>query len=966
MPHLPTGTVTLLFTDIEGSTQLLQQLGSRYVEVLSECRALLRAAFEQWDGYEVDTQGDAFFVAFAHVTDAIAAAVHAQRALFIHQWPEGVNVRVRMGLHTGEPELMAEGYVGIDVHRAARIMSAGHGGQVLLSQTTRDLVAHDLPEDVSLRDLGEHSLKDIKGVSHLFQLVIADLPDKFPPLKTSGQRQIRYLPTPPTPFIGREQEVTAVRNLLYNTGARLLTLTGPAGVGKTRLALQVATELIYEFLNGVSFIDLSQIYDIDGFVAAIAQLLAIKEEMGQSLLERVKTILRELHILLILDNFEQIIVASPVLADLLASCGRLQVLVTSRVMLHIQAERIFDVPPLKLPTSRHLPDVGELLRYEAIKLFIQRAQAVQPDFRLTPANAAAVTSICTRLDGIPLAIELAAARSRYFPPQTLLSKLEQGLDVLSKRAHDIPARQQTLRGAIAWSYELLSSEEQQVFRRLAVCVNGCTIEAARQICTAAREFEGPIEEILETLVDQSLLQLQRQTGDGLRFRMLQTLREYGLERLASAGETAITGAAHATYYLSWVQQAASFIIGAEQADWLDRLEQEYENVRTALEWMLKQARDENEWGEQALQLCIALINFWEIRGPFSEGATFLERALTVSKNAAPAIRAEALHHAALLALSMDDTARAETLLRESQVLFRESKDKAGMANILRMQGSFAWVKNNYKLARRLLEEALAIYRELGERIGVASTRDALVQIAIVQCNYSKARSLQEENLAYYKAWGEKYRTAYPLYHLARIQFLSNSDLKQAEELADESLGLFRQVRNRRLVAYVLTLLAQIHLVQKDVKKARPLVEEAMSTFKELEDRSGIALALITRAQMAVYQENPAAARTAYEESWKLIQAIDTKELTADCLEGLGAILLTQGELRWATQLWAQAATLRADLVTPIPPVYRSSYERAVTMARTQMSTENFQRAWTEGRQKPLEQALIPPDSDTAK
>ncbi len=952
MRHLPTGIVTLLFTDIEGSTLLLQRLGSRYARVLAECRTLLRAAFELWDGYEVDTQGDAFFVAFTSAADALAAAVNAQRALFTHSWPKDVTVRVRMGLHTGEPEATSEGYIGMDVHHAARVMSAGHGGQVLLSQVTREQVASELPSGVSLRDLGEYSLKDIEGVNCLFQLIIADLPNDFPPLKASGPRQVRYLPLAPTPFIGREQEVATAQHLLRNTGTRLLTLVGPAGVGKTRLALQVATTLTNAFLNGVSFIDLSQARDTESFVAAIAQLLAIKEEAGQALLERVIATLQALHILLVLDNFEQVTAARPILARLLATCNQLQVLVTSRVMLHIQAERILEVPPLALPDARRLPDLAALSRYESINLFVQRAQALQPDFRLTPANAPFVARICTQLDGIPLAIELAAARSRYFPPQVLLTQLESGLDILSKKSPDVPQRQQTLRGAIAWSYELLSEEEQLVFRHLAVCAHGCTIEAAQQICGFA---EAPIE-ILETLVDQSMLQLQRQSEQEPRFTMLQTLREFGLERLAEAKETEATQTAHALYYLSWAQQAATFSTGAQQVEWLDRQEQEYENLRIALEWMLQQSG--NEWGERALLLCLALMSLWEIRGPVSEGAVFLERALAASLDIAPETRAEALQQAAYLALSMDNTTRAEALLRESQTLFRASKDKAGMANILRMQGSLAWAKSNYKLARRLLDEALSIYRELGNRKGVISTRAALAQIAIIQCDFSRARALLEENVAYHQAWDERYQTAHPLYHLARILFLAQSPQQQTLELAEHSLALFRQVRNGRMVAYVLCLLAQIHLVQKNIELALPLLEEALSKFEEAGDRYGRALALTISAWLSASRRDATTARKRYEESWQLIVAIDARELKATCLEGTGNVLHAQGDTTRAIQLWAQAATLRADMVAPMPPIYRGCYERAVADARKQLGAKDFQATWTQGRQELLEQASV--------
>src|SRR5579859_7887762 len=486
MPELPTGTVTLFFTDLEGSTRLLQRLGERYAEVLAEMRRLLRAVFAEWHGHEVDTQGDAFFVVFARATDAVAAAVACQRALAQHAWPEGLSVRVRIGLHTGEPQLTADGYIGVAVHHAARIMSAAHGGQILLSQTTRELVEADLPEGVALGDLGEHRLKDLHRPSHLYQLLLPDQLADFPPLKTLDTRP-NNLPIQPTPFIGREKEVAAVCALLRRPEVRLLTLTGTGGVGKTRLGLQVAAELSDLFEDGVFLAPLAPVSAPEQVLLTIAQTLSIGEYSDQPLFSLLQSALKEKHLLLLLDNFEQVATAAVVVAELLTACPRLKVLVTSRVALHVRAEQEFAVPPLALPrlTSKQLPDIAALSQYEAVALFIARAQAVKPDFQVNNANAPAVAGICARLDGLPLAIELAAARIKHFPPHTLLARLEQGLGILSGGARDLPARQQTLRGAMAWSYDLLSPEEQQLFRRFAVFVDGAAIEAAEQVCQAA-------------------------------------------------------------------------------------------------------------------------------------------------------------------------------------------------------------------------------------------------------------------------------------------------------------------------------------------------------------------------------------------------------------------------------------------------------------------------------------------------
>ncbi len=613
MRQLPTGTVTMLFTDIEGSTRLLQQLGDRYAGVLAEFRHLMRTAFQHWSGHEVDTQGDAFFVVFARAIDAVMAAVDAQRSLASHSWPQGTTVRVRMGLHTGEPSLTSEGYVGLDVHRAARIMSAGYGGQVLLSQTTRDLVEHELPVGVRLRDLGEHRLKDLGHPMRLFQLVIADLPADFPPLKTLDAHP-NNLPVQPTPLIGREQKVAAVAELLGSEDVRLVTFTGPGGVGKTRLGLQVAAELSDRFVDGVFFVNLAPIREPEFVLRAIAQTLDVKEtaEQGQGQaqpLHRLKAFLREKHILLVLDNFEQVTEAAVQVAELLAACPRLKVLVTSRIALHVRAEHEFSVPPLSVPNLKHLPDLVALSQYEAVALFIQRAQAVKPDFAVTSANAPAVAAICVRLDGLPLAIELAAARIKYFPAQTLLARLEQGLAVLSGGARDLPERQQTLRSTMAWSYDLLSPYERKLFRRLSVFVDGCTLDASEAICKAVDALEGDILEGLASLVDKSLLRQEEEAEGEPRFGMLQTLREFGLECLADAKEMEATRHAHALYYLRLAKETGPHLKGTAAARWLTRLEQEHENLRAALDWLLEQAYQEKDeqQAEEAFRLCAPLV-----------------------------------------------------------------------------------------------------------------------------------------------------------------------------------------------------------------------------------------------------------------------------------------------------------------------------------------------------------------------
>src|SRR5262245_61096232 len=481
----PTGTITFLFTDIQGSTRLWEQHPEAMETALDRHNTLVREAIEANGGYVFKTVGDAFCTAFSVAPDALAAAVAVQRALFAELWGETGRLRVRIALHTGTASAHNGDYTGFTLSRVARILAAGHGDQILLSRVTEELINDQLPLDVTLRDLGAHQLKDLSRPENIFQVLASGLPERFPPLKTL-ERRASNLPAQMTPLIGRVQEAAAACALLRRPDVRLLNLLGPGGTGKTRLGLQVASDMLDEFESGIYFVGLTPI-SVPGLVTAtIAQTLGLKEGSGQPVIESLKDFLRDKHLLLLLDNFEQVVDAAPLLAELLAAAPRLKMLITSRAVLHLSGEHAFPVPPLALPDSASLQSasadvVSALSHYTAVELFIQRAQAVKPDFQVTTANAAAVAEICARLDGLPLAIELAAARVKLFPPQALLARLSSRLKLLVGGGQDRPARQQTLRSAIDWSYDLLDAAEQALFRRMGVFAGGGTVESAEAV-----------------------------------------------------------------------------------------------------------------------------------------------------------------------------------------------------------------------------------------------------------------------------------------------------------------------------------------------------------------------------------------------------------------------------------------------------------------------------------------------------
>lgn len=962
MPELPTGTLTLLFTDMEGSTHVLQQVGEGYADILQECRRLLRRAFGQWHGQEVDTQGDAFFVVFARASDAVGAAVDIQRALATHPWPQDAMVRVRIGLHTGEPQRFAEGYVGLDVHHAARVMSAGHGGQILLSQATSALVAQALPDGVELQDLGEHRLKDLRRPSRLFQLVVAGLPSAFPPLHTLDSRP-NNLPIEPTPFIGREREGAALCHLLARSDVRLLTLTGPAGVGKTRLALQVAAEVSDHYTDGVFVVPLAPLNDPEQVMVAIAQVLSIPDVGGSSLFGQVQRALKAKQLLLVLDNFEQVAAAALMVAELLATCPSLKIMVTSRVALHVRAEHEFAVPPLSLPDLKRLPDLPTLSQYEAIALFIERAQGVKFDFQVTNATAPAVAQMCARLDGLPLAIELAAARAKYYTPPMLLARLEQGLSVLSGGALDLPARQQTLRAAIAWSYELLSQQEQQLFRRLAVFVDGWDWQAAEQVCTAGGGLAGDILEGLESLLDKSLLRQEGQDESEPRWWMLQTLREFGLEVLASAGEMEMIRQAHAGYYLALAEEAEPHLRGSEQQRWLARLELEHENLRAALSFLLEQAHRQagtpqgHRPAERALSLCAALHPFWYMRGYILEGQAFLEQALAVRSEVSAPVRAKVLSAGVDMAFAIDDLERAEALGSEGLTLYRELGDHAGIANCLSLLGSIAHGRGQYRLAAARLEEADVLFREKGASLEHGLNLSEWARVETEQGRYEQAQVLLDECVAVNQALGEQPRIDWANYLLARLLFVSRRDPEQARRLAEQSLAQFEEQGIGWMRAFALSLLGQMHLERGEWAQARVKLEESVVIQQEVGSRGDSIEPLLGLARAALAQQELVEALRRCQESLSIMVAMGSRLFVPACLEVMGMQLAAQGRAFEAVELWGTAEALREALGAAMHPVERPDYEGAVTAARGHLGEEDFARAWAKGHITSVEQVI---------
>jgi predicted ATPase/class 3 adenylate cyclase len=801
--HLPTGTVTFLFTDIEGSTRLVRKLGAKWQEVLEDHNRLMRNAIRGEGGIDLRTEGDSVFAVFESASAAVAAAVVAQRQINSGSWPEPV--RVRMGLHTGEGVPAGDDYVGIDVHRAARIAAAGHGGQVLLSAATRTLIEQGLPAGVTLRALGRYRLKDLPDPEELHQLVMDGLFSEFPPPKTLEIPT--NLPTPLTSFIGRDREVGRIRRLLEAT--RLLTLTGAGGCGKTRLAIEAAAGMRRSYPDGVFFVELAPITDVGLVPSTIAVALGVREELTRSIEESLKDALRDRETLLVLDNFEQVVGAAALIAELLRVSPRLRVLVTSRAALHLSGEQELPVPPLEMPDTGGLPPTEQLAKYEAIALFAQRAAAVDPNFAITDESAPAVAEVCARLDGLPLAIELAASRIKLLSPAAMLDRLQHRLALLTGGAQDLPARQRTLRETIGWSYDLLQRNEQTLFCRLATFVGGWTIEAAEAVANPGEELGAETLDALGSLVDKSLVRREADDGD-LRFGMLQTIREFGIDALEESGWAAEARRRHATHFRAMAEAAEAELTRSDPG-WLDRLEREHDNLRAALRWAI-----EVEEADTGLRIAGAVWRFWQVRGHLSEGRKWTDELL------------------ALPAAAARTAARAKALLAA---------------------GSLAYWLRETDSVRGPYEESLAIYRELGDRLGEAEAAYNLAFAHMLAGDFRAAGETLRFAADMYRESNDPVRLAYANMAQSFVAF-HDGDLDRTDALVEDARRTFRERGDLWGVSVTAGTKAAVALNRGDFEGARAATFDSLDAAEALGNTLSMAVAFQGLAVLAIRLGRP--------------------------------------------------------------------------------------------------------------
>ena len=922
MASNPTGIVTFLFTDIEGSTKTAREFPEIWDTLRSRHDQILREAIESNNGFIFQIVGDAFCAAFQDIGEAVHAAVESQIALNHENWGNAP-IKVRMGIHTGQAELQESGlYHGyLTLSYVQRLMSVGHGGQVLISLATQELIQHELAEDVTLRDMGERLLKDMARPEHIYQLVIANLPSDFPPIKTLDV--VRHnIPAQMTSFIGRKKEMAEIKQILLEH--RLVTLTGSGGVGKSRLSLRVGSECLDQFPNGVWLMELAPVTNPALIPQTLLSIFNLREDSHRDGLEILIDYLRDKSLLLVLDNCEHLIeICAQISETLLRACPKLKILSSSREALGISGEVAYRVPSLDTPNPGSLPSWNELEEVDSIRLFIERATIAKPDFILTKDNAASVAQICSRLDGIPLAIELAASRVRVLTPERIADRLDDRFRLLTSGSRTALPRFQTLRAMIDWSYSLLTEQERSMFRRLAVFVGGWTLEAAELVCADVDPggiLPHDILDLLMRLVDKSLVMTEEVMGE-TRYYFLETIRQYSREKFSETTEVETIFKWHLNFFVRFAELAEENLKSRDQIIWQNRMAEEQDNLRAALEWALGRNPD------NALRIVGAANLFWTAGGYSAEGFRWTQQALEqVGKIPPPngitpeqrmVARAKALRGLARLYMSLGDNANAKRVAEESVSLYRQSLDRRGLA--------FALVILAYPL------------EFLGERV--------------------QAEAALEESYSIARAEGDVYVICRSLNMWARVILDLHHALDLSQQYVEESLGLAKAAGLRSQEAQASEILGKIATHRNDYVAARTYFRESIRVYQEIGAIFNVALEKSNLAHLERGLGNFADALGYYRETISAFRDIGQTGAVAHQLECFGFIALAQDQHERALQLFAAASALREQRNTPMMPDEQVYFAEQLKTLREKISLMKFESIWSQGRAMTMQQAV---------
>jgi predicted ATPase/class 3 adenylate cyclase/Tfp pilus assembly protein PilF/tRNA A-37 threonylcarbamoyl transferase component Bud32 len=921
-PQFLSGTYCVLFTDIEDNTHLREPSSFVTKEALARYHQILKAAVESRGGYVFKIVEATFQAIFSSASEAVQAAVAAQRVLSSEPWrTETGPLKTRMALHSCHVEARAGVYASPDFARLARLLAATQGGQILITLVTAELVQDALPEGISLVDLGERRFKDLMRPEHIYQVSASGLPDNFSPSLTLDTIP-NNLPFEVSSFIGREKEISQVKRLLGNSnpasaGSRVLTLMGAGGTGKTRLALKVAAELIEAYPQGVWLVELAPLTEPGLLPQALAQPPGLTEQPGQTLLATLLAYFKTRRTLVILDNCEHLIDAVARLVDNLArNCPDLQILVTSREALGIGGEVTFQVPPLGLPNPKKMPPLERLPDYEAVQLFIERAVAAKPDWSVTNQNAAALVKLCHRLDGIPLALELAAARIRALNVEQILAKLDERFRLLTGGNRTALPRQKTLRALIDWSYDLLSEAEQIMWRRLSIFAGSWSLEAAEQLCAGENLEDFEVMDHLIQLVNKSLVVVEDNQGQTARYRFLETIRQYGEEKLRQTAEASRLEERYLAYFVQLTEEAAPQLTGGEQIPWLERLEAEHDNLRKALE--LCQGRG-GVLLETGLQLATALWKFWEIRGYLTEGRERLTNLLAQAKSA-----------------GLDETAAYAWALNRVALLI--------------------WRQADYSAARSICEEALARMRVLDDKVGIGATLNNLANLLLEQGQVAEARQYFRESLELVRQAGDRPRIVITLTNLGVLD-ANQGNFVSARQLLTESLTISQELGNLNFVAQILANLGTTAIMEKDFPAADRYLEESLKTSRELNNAYFTAVILNNLGSSSVKQTRYEQALNYFLESLALSRELDLKQEISQGLVGLASLAVKKNQPGLGIELLQTVDNMQKMLGTTFVGQEKVEYEEALQACRVMLTPNHFDNLWQARQHISLEQAI---------
>jgi predicted ATPase/class 3 adenylate cyclase len=986
--ELPTGTVTFLFSDIVQSTRLWERHPASMSQALARHDAIIERTVADHRGVVVRPrgEGDSRFGVFREALSATITAAEIQIALQAEVWPVPEGVRVRIALHTGEAELRSGDYYGSTVNRCARLRALAHGGQVLLSGITASLVRDRLPPPMALKSLGTHDLKDLAEAETIFQLLHAALADEFPPLASAGAWRSR-LPDESTSLVDRERDLEAIQAMLRRPEVRLLTLTGAGGSGKTRLALRISRTQVDDYADGVFFVELSQVREPSAVASAIGKSVGIRESAGRTVPETLRDHLHGKTVLLTLDNFEHVLPAANIVQDLLQACGGLKVLVTSRAALRVYGEHEYPVQPLELPDQRFLPPLLNLEDYPSIRLFVERASAAQPRFQVGSDNAAAIVEICHRVDGLPLAIELAAARMRVMPPQALVSHLEHRLPLLSGGEPGRPARQQSLRNAIAWSYELLDAGEQALFRHLAVFSGGFTIEAANAV--AHGDASGPDVGLIDGLGDligKSLL--QRTEANQPRFSMLETVREYAWEQLEASGEVEMASRRHADHFATLAEGADAHLRDAGQLESLELLEREHANMLGALAWGAA-AGDV----DRVLRLAAALRWYWFLRAP-TQGQAWLERAVA-SSDAPPWRTSKARIRAMLGVVELAWAARGHDVnqvIDECLKLCTAAGDSSGIAWVQHVRGERASVFGDRQSAQEQLEESVRTLRRYGSDWEVARALLDLATHTRRIGEHQRARELRSQSLAVFQSTGDRWGTAHALAELV-LDAIADGQPDTAVQLVQQTIGLSQQIGDVRGISRGLILRGWLAFRRGEMPASKRSLDQAADLALDTGNQFTVARVLNMYGEWARVSLEYHWAVQLYEHSLQLFNLTTASDAVASVVQNLGHAVLHVGDTARAASLFRQglmtlkqpylphalvgvaglaqafgfpedAAMLLGAAANDLALRHdtfeyadQPEYDRHTEASRAELGDHPFNDAWTRGAQMPLPSAV---------